>query len=93
MTEQPAERPRTRRRRGAWIVVVILLLPVWYVGTWLLCSGDQPRLRGGELWSVRSTSVPASHRLRELRDVWFREPSTVVLPGDAGRGPPRARKL
>lgn len=38
MTEPTAERPKRRRRLGAWIAVTVLLLPVWYVGTWLLCA-------------------------------------------------------
>jgi hypothetical protein len=35
MTEQPAERPK-KRRRLRWIAVATILLPVWYVGAWLL---------------------------------------------------------
>jgi hypothetical protein len=37
MTEQPPERP-TKKRRLRWIAVTILLLPVWYVASWLLAA-------------------------------------------------------
>jgi len=38
MTEQRAERPKQRRRFLKWIVIALLLSPLWYAGAWLLMA-------------------------------------------------------
>lgn len=35
MTEQTAERPKKGRRFLKWIVIALLLSPIWYVAAWL----------------------------------------------------------